>query len=235
MAISWAQIFHQETKVGPKKWLSENVTLTYHNSRLQTKANSPRLISPLIGSIGRWHESSRRMWRHLLHEIIQNPRLKLQWLIKVLLNNRTVAYIFVTNSIRMTWITFQSPNAIQKMSCSETERRYCHFHLSSSHLAVRLQVKDLKSIILEKSLFMKGGMKITQLVPIICVCNSNELTDIQSPQKKKKFLWHPSQKIIDLRYPVKRLYRMPPLLKMKAACLSQMSTFFYNTKRRNIR
>jgi len=129
---------------------------------------------------------------YLLHEIIQNPCLQLQWLIKVLLSNRTVAYSFVTNSIRMTWITFQSSITIQKMSCSETERPYCHFHLSSSHLAVRLHVKDLKNIILEKSLFVKGGTKITQLVPIICVCNSNELTDIrvQSPLKKK-FLWHP--------------------------------------------
>jgi hypothetical protein len=59
-----------------------------------------------------------------------------------------------------------------------------HFHLSSSHLAVGHQVKDLKSIILEKSLFVKGGgAKFTQLVPIICISNSNELTDIQSPLK----------------------------------------------------
>jgi hypothetical protein len=41
--------------------------------------------------------------------------------------------------------------------------------------------------------FREGGTKITQLMPIICVCNSNELTDIQN-QLKKKFLRHPSQK-----------------------------------------
>jgi hypothetical protein len=70
------------------------------------------------------------------------------------------------------------------MSCSETERRYCHCHLSSSHLAAGLQIKNLKSIILKKSLFVKRGTKITQLVPIICVCNSNEVTDIQSPLRK---------------------------------------------------
>jgi len=36
---------------------------------------------------------------------------------------------------------------------------------------------------LEKSLFVKGSTKITQLVSITCVCNTNELTDIQSPLK----------------------------------------------------
>ena len=36
---------------------------------------------------------------------------------------------------------------------------------------------------MEKSLFVKEGTKITHLVPIICVCNSDELTDIQCPLK----------------------------------------------------
>lgn len=84
-------------------------------------------------------------------------------------------------------ITFQSSIIIQQSPTLNGVN--CHFHLRSLHLAVGLQVKDLKSIKLVKSLFVKRFTKITQLVPIICVCNCTALrTNRHTKLAKQKFL-----------------------------------------------